>query len=203
MEGPAAGRQATRADGIRELTVSGGDPKPAVGDGALGFGKALGRVFPATRVRRCWVHKMVNVPDRLPKPLHGEAKDKPHPIWMAPGRKEAHAAFDRFVATYQAKSPQAVECPPKDRDVWPTPYNFPAEHWMHLRTTNPIEGTFAPMRPRTDKTNRRGSRLATLTMVDPLAESASKKWRRLNGHERIQNVITDVQFTDAVKQHAA
>lgn len=184
----------------RGLTV---DPKLAVGDGALGFWKALPQVFAKTRTQRCWVHKTCNVLDKLPKRLHGEAKDRLHQIWMAPGRDAAHEAFDHFIATYEAKYPKATDCLAKDRDALLTFYDFPAEHWIHLRTTNPIESTFATVRLRTDKTKGCGSRLATLTMVFKLAESASKRWRRLNGHELIHDVIAGIRFTDGVKQHAA
>jgi len=184
----------------RGLTV---DPKLATGDGALGFWKALPQVYPTTRVQRCWVHKTCNVLDNLPKRLRGEAKDRLHQIWMAPTREAAHEAFDHFIATYEAKYPKAVECLAKDRDVLLTFYDFPAEHWIHLRTTNPIESTFATVRLRTDKTKGCGSRIATLTMVFKLAESASKKWRRLNGHELIPDVVAGITFTDGVKKHAA
>ena len=141
--------------------------------------------------------------DKLPKRLRGEAKDRIHQIWMAPGRKEAHEALDRFVEVYQAKYPQAVACLEKDREALLTFYDFPAEHWMHLRTTNPIESTFATVRLRTDKTEGCGSRLATLTMVFKLARSAEKNWRKLNGHEFIGDVIAGITFTDGVKTDAA
>lgn len=115
------------------------DPKLAIGDGALGFWKALPQVFSKTRTQRCWVHKTANVLNKLPKRLHGEAKDRLHQIWMAPGRDAAHEAFDYFIETYEAKYPKATDCLAKDRDVLLTFYDFPAEHWIHLRTTNPIE----------------------------------------------------------------
>jgi len=192
----------------RGLTI---DPKLATGDGALGFWKALPQVFPTTRTQRCWVHKTVNVLDKLPKRLHGRAKDQLHAIWMAPTKKDAEAAFDLFIQTYQAKYPNAVHCLEKDREVLLSFYDFPAEHWMHMRTTNPIESTFATVRLRTAKTKVRlgipygscGSRIATLMMVFKLAESASHRWRRLNGHERIPEVIAGVRFVDGVKYHAA
>jgi putative transposase len=184
----------------RGLTV---DPKLATGDGALGFWKALPQVYPRTRTQRCWVHKTRNVLDKLPKRLHGEAKDKLHQIWMAPTKKDAEQAFDHFIETYEAKYPKATNCLAKDRDVLLTFYDFPAEHWVHLRTTNPIESTFATVRLRTRKTKGCGSRIATLTMVFKLAESAQKRWRRLNHHELIQDVIAGITFTDGVKSHAA
>jgi len=184
----------------RGLTV---DPELATGDGALGFWKALPQVFPKTRAQRCWVHKTSNVLDKLPKRLQSKAKELLHQIWMAPTRKAAEAAFDHFVEVYEAKYPKAIDCLAKDRAELLTFYAFPAEHWIHLRTTNPIESTFATVRLRTDRTKGCGSRLATLTMVFKLAESAQKRWRRLNGHELIGDLIAGIPFTDGVKQHAA
>ena len=184
----------------RGLTI---DPQLATGDGALGFWKALPQVFPKTRAQRCWVHKTCNVLDKLPKRLQSRAKELLHQIWMAPTRKDAEAAFDHFIGAYEAKYPKAVDCLAKDRVALLTFYDFPAEHWMHLRTTNPIESTFATVRLRTDKTKGCGSRVATLTMVFKLAQSAEKRWRRLNGHELIGDVLAGIPFTDGVKQHAA
>jgi len=183
----------------RGLTI---EPKLATGDGALGFWKALPQVYAATRTQRCWVHKTANVLDKLPKRLHGEAKDRIHQIWMAETRKEAAKAFDHFIATYQAKYPGAVECLAKDRAELLTFYDFPAEHWLHLRTTNPIESMFATVRLRTDKTKGCGSRVATLTMVFKLAQSAQAKWRRLNGHALLSDVIAGIAFKDGEKQAA-
>jgi transposase-like protein len=180
----------------RGLTV---DPKLATGDGALGFWKALPQVYPATRTQRCWVHKTANVLDKLPKRLHGEAKDRIHQIWMAATRDAAEQAFDHFIDTYEAKYPKAVACLVKDRDALLTFYDFPAQHWIHLRTTNPIESMFATVRLRTDKTKGCGSRLATLTMVFKLARSAEKHWRRLNGHQLIGDVIAGIAFKDGEK----
>ena len=142
----------------------------------------------------------------MPKRLHGEAKDKIHQIWMAPGKGQANEALDLFVKTYEAKYPKAVACLQKDREVFLTFYDFPAEHprgWIHLRTTNPIESTFATVRLRTGKIKGCGSRIATLTMVFKFAESAQKRWRRLNRHELIQDVIAGITFTDGVTSHAA
>ena len=151
------------------------DPKLAIGDGALGFWKAVKQVFPKTREQRCWVHKTANVLDKLPKRFHAEAKEKLHDIWMADTREHANQAFNLFKNTYEAKYPKAVECLTKDRDVLLAFYNFPAEHWIHLRTTNPIESTFATVRLRTKRTKGCGSRIACLTMVYKLMQSASKK----------------------------
>jgi len=179
------------------------DPKLAIADGALGFWSAMRKLWPTTREQRCWVHKTVNVLDKLPKRLHGEAKDKIHQVWMAPTKQAAEEAFDLFVTTYQAKYPKAVQCLKKDRDVLLTFYDFPAEHWVHIRTTNPIESTFATVRLRHDKTKGNGSRKACLAMVLKLVQSAEKRWRRLNGHERIGDVIAGIAFIDGEKQRAA
>jgi transposase-like protein len=178
-------------------------PKLATGDGALGFWKALPQVYPTTREQRCWVHKTVNVLDKLPKRLHAEAKDKLHAIWMAPTKADADKAFDLFVATYEAKYPQATACLSKDRDVLLTFYDFPAEHWIHLRTTNPIESTFATVRLRHRRTKGNGSRLACLTMVFKLMQSAQKRWRLLNGANLLPDVIQGTQFIDGIKPQQA
>jgi len=175
------------------------DPKLAVGDGALGFWKALPQVYPTTRVQRCWVHKTANVLDKLPKRIQPGAKDALHQIWMAETRKDAHEAFDLFLATYGAKYPKACECLSKDRAELLTFYDFPAEHWKHLRTTNPIESTFATVRLRHRRTKGSGSRTACLTMVFKLMQSAAKRWRLLNGFQLLQDVIQGVQFIDGIK----
>lgn len=175
------------------------DPKLVIGDGALGFWKAVRQVWPNTREQRCCVHKTANVLDKLPKRLQPEAKAKLHAIWMADTKQHANEAFDLFVKTYQAKYPKAVECLTKDREVLLTFYDFPAEHWIHLRTTNPIESTFATVRLRTKKTKGSGSRTACLTMVYKLMQSASKRWRLLNGSEFIPDVIRGVPFIDGQK----
>ena len=180
------------------------DPKLATGDGALGFWKALPQVYPTTREQRCWVHKTANVLDKLPKRLQPAAKDALHQIWMAETRKDAEGAFGLFLQTYEAKYPKACECLAKDRDVLLTFYDFPAQHWMHLRTTNPIESTFATVRLRHRRTKGNGSRAACLTMVFKLVQSASRRWRLLNGSELLPDVIQGANFTDGIKtQYAA
>jgi len=179
------------------------DPKLATGDGALGFWKAIGQVFPTTREQRCWVHKTANVLDKLPKRLQPEAKQKLHQIWMAQTRAEADKACDLFLETYQAKYPKATECLAKDRSVLLTFYDFPAEHWIHLRTTNPIESTFATVRLRHRRTKGNGSRTACLTMVFKLLQSASQKWRLLNGSQLLPDVIAGVQFINGLKPQTA
>jgi putative transposase len=175
------------------------DPKLAIGDGALGFWKALRKIYPTTREQRCWVHKTANVLDKLPKRQQPTAKAKLHDIWMAATREDAIKAFDLFLATYGAKYPQACECLAKDREVLLTFYDFPAEHWGHLRTTNPIESTFATVRLRTKRTKGHGSGKAALAMVFKLAQAASKRWRALNGSDKIPEVIQGVRFVDGVR----
>jgi transposase-like protein len=175
------------------------DPKLAVGDGALGFWKALDQVWPATRAQRCWCHKTANVMNYLPRGEQPRAKEALHEIWMAATRDEAHRAFDLFVTTYEAKFPKATNCIVKDRDELLAFYDFPAEHWKHLRTTNPIESTFATVRLRTKRTKGAGSRIASLTMVFKLAQAAERKWRKLNGHQLLGDVIRGVQFKDGTK----
>jgi putative transposase len=175
------------------------DPKLATGDGALGFWKALDQVYPLTRAQRCWVHKTANVLDKLPKRIQPGAKDALHQIWMAETKKDAQAALDLFLATYQAKYPKACECLSKDRAELLTFYDFPAEHWKHLRTTNPIESTFATVRLRHRRTKGSGSRTACLTMVFKLMQSAAKKWRLLNGFGLLEDVIQGVRFIDGIK----
>jgi len=178
-------------------------PELAIGDGALGFWKALPQMFGQTRAQRCWVHKTANVLNYLPRGLQGKAKAMLHAIWMAETRAAANKAFDLFVETYRAKYPKAAECLAKDRDVLLTFYDFPAEHWSHIRTTNPIESTFAGVRLRTGKTKGSGTRVACLAMVFKLAQSAQNSWRSLNGSVLLPEVIQGVRFTDGVKAVAA
>lgn len=181
----------------RGMTVA---PSLAIGDGALGFWKALRQIFPTTREQRCWVHKTANVLDKLPKGQQPKAKAMLHDIWQAETKALAEKAFDLFVATWEAKYTKATDCLRKDREELLVFYDFPALHWIHLRTTNPIESTFATVRLRTSKTKGSGSRLACLTMVFKLMESASKKWRLLNGSPLLSKVIAGVRFVDGVEQ---
>jgi len=178
-------------------------PKLAVGDGALGFWAALRKVFGATREQRCWVHKTANVLNELPKGKQGKAKSMLHEIWMAETKAQAERAFDLFIETYEAKYPRATTCLAKDRDVLLTFYDFPAEHWVHLRTTNPIESMFATVRLRTARTKGCGSRVACLSMVFKLAQSAGQHWRMLNGARLLEDVIRGVQFVDGLRKDAA
>jgi transposase-like protein len=175
------------------------DPELAVGDGALGFWKALPQVWPSTRAQRCWCHKTANVLNKLPKGEQPRAKEALQQIWMAATRADALRAFDLFEKTYDAKFPKAVACLVKDKDELLAFYDFPAEHWKHLRTTNPIESTFATVRLRTKRTKGSGSRIACLTMVFKLAQAAERKWRKLDGYELLGDVIRGVQFKDGTK----
>jgi putative transposase len=184
----------------RGLTI---DPALAIGDGALGFWKAVRQVWPEVREQRCWVHKTANVLDKLPKSVQPKAKEMLHAIYLAPSRAEAEKGFDLFLRTYEAKYPKATECLAKDRQELLTFYDFPAEHWLHLRTTNVIESVFATVRLRTEKTKGTGTRRACLTMVFKLMESASRRWRALNGSPLLAEVIKGVVFVDGVKQEDA
>ena len=176
------------------------DPKLAIGDGALGFWAAVRKVFPSVAEQRCWVHKTANVLNKLPKGLQGKAKAMLHEIWMAQSKADAEKAFDLFIETFQLKYPKATECLAKDREVLLAFYDFPAEHWMHIRTTNPIESMFATVRLRTYRTKGCGSRTACLTMVFKLAQTAERHWRRLNGSELFEEVIRGVRFVDGIKE---
>ena len=177
-------------------------PRLATGDGSLGFWLALSKVFPATRQQRCWVHKTLNVLDKLPKREQPAAKTMLHEIWMAATRANATKAFDRFVEVYGSKWPRAADCLEKDRGELLAFYDFPAEHWGHLRTSNPIESTFATVRLRTYRTKGPGSREAGLAMAFKLARKAESRWRKLNGSARLQDLIDGVVFVDGVRKAA-
>jgi putative transposase len=174
-------------------------PKLAVADGALGFWKALGEVWPQTIEQRCWVHKTANVLARLPKSQQPKAKRSLHEIWMAETRREAEIAFDAFVEAYQLKYDKAAQCLAKDRDALLAFYDFPAEHWKHLRTTNPIESTFATVRHRTIRSKGCLSNKTALAMVFKLIEAAAKSWRRLDGSTQLPKVIRGVKFNDGLE----
>jgi transposase-like protein len=174
-------------------------PMLATGDGALGFWKAVRQVYPGTRHQRCWVHKTVNVLDKLPRGQQVSAKSMLHEIWLAATKQDAVKAMGKFAATYQAKYPKAVECLLKDQEELLAFYDFPAEHWQHLRTSNPIESTFATVRLRTSKTKGAGSRTACLAMAFKLVESAENHWRKLNGSTLLPEVIAGVIFKDGTK----
>ena len=190
------------AELMRELKAHGlrQGPKLAIADGSLGFWLALQEAFsPEVDQQRCWVHKTANVLDKLPKSLQGRAKELLHDIYLAPAHQDALKAYDRFLTNYQLKYPKACECLEKDKDTLFSFYHFPAEHWAHLRTTNPIESTFATVRLRTQRTKGCGSRVATLTMVYKLGLEAQKTWRRLNGAEKLTKVIGGIRFVDGLE----
>jgi putative transposase len=174
-------------------------PELAIADGALGFWKAAGEIWPTTREQRCWVHITANVLAELPKSQQPKAKRALQEIWMAETKADADAAFDAFIESYQIKYEKAVECLNKDRDVLLTFYDFPAEHWKHLRTTNPIESTFATVRHRTVRSKGCLSNRTALAMVFKLVEAAQKSWRRLDGHNRLPKLILGVKFADGLE----
>lgn len=199
------------SDGIRESTDSwrelllelksrglAAGPLLAAGDGAMGFWAALDEVYPGTRHQRCWVHKTANVLNALPKGLQPRAKAQLHEIWMAATRDEALLAFDRFVATYRAKYPKATAKLTEDREALLAFYDFPAEHWQHLRTTNPIESTFATVRHRTTRTKNCVSRASFLGLAFKLVQEAEKSWRRIRGFQRITELLGGTVFKDGV-----
>ena len=171
-------------------------PKLATGDGALGFWKALHKVFPQTRQQRCWVHKTANVLNKLPKAMQPKIKAALHQIWQAETREQAYKAFDTTLVRFQDKYPKAMACLAKDRQELLAFYDFPAAHWVHLRTTNPIESTFATVRLRTKKTRNCGSRDTTLAMVFKLLQTAQKRWKRIKGFNMLELVINNVEFQD-------
>jgi transposase-like protein len=171
-------------------------PKLATADGALGFWKALSKVYPQTKQQRCWVHKTANVLNKLPKAVQPKVKEALHDIWMAETRENAHKAFDTTLARFTAKYPRAMECLAKDRESMLAFYDFPAEHWVSIRTTNPIESAFATVRLRTSKTRNCGSRSTTLAMVYKLLQSAQKRWNRLKGFQLLTLVVNNVKFQD-------
>jgi len=171
----------------------------AVADGALGFWKALGEVWPTTREQRCWVHKTANILNKMPKSLHTRAKRALQEIWMAETKKDAATAFDAFAENYGTKYDKAVDCLTKDRGALLAFYDFPAEHWKHLRTTNPIESTFATVRHRTIRSKGCLSNKTALALVFKLVEAAQKSWRRLDGHNQLPKLIQGVKFTDGIE----
>lgn len=198
-------------DGVRESTQSWREvllglksrglnaPKLAVGDGAMGFWAALEEVYPTTRQQRCWVHKTGNVLNYLPKRSQPKAKKALHDIWQAETREDARKEFDLFVSTYEAKFPKAVECLVKDRDELLTFYDFPAQHWQSIRTSNPIESAFATIRHRTKRTKGCLSRDGMLHMMFKLGQCAEKSWRKLRGFAHLADVFEGVDFINGIK----
>lgn len=181
----------------RGLTIS---PKLAVGDGALGFWKALAKEFPSTAHQRCWVHKTANVLNKLPKKVQPKVKEALHNIWMAETREDAHKAFENTLNRFREKYPRAMQCLEKDRDKLLAFYDFPAPHWGHIRTTNPIESTFATVRLRTTKTRNCVSRNTILAMVFKLMCSAQKRWKRLRGFELMADVVEGIVFINGERE---
>jgi transposase-like protein len=172
----------------------------AIGDGALGFWKALRTVFSDTKEQRCWVHKTANILSKLPKSMQSKAKEHLHDIWLNATKEDALKSFDFFCAVYQDKYPKAVTCLQKDQEQLLEFYNFPAEQWVHIRTTNPIESTFATVRLRTEKTKGCLSRKTALTMTFKLLQSAEKRWKKLKGSHRSAQIIKGVNFVNGIAQ---
>lgn len=205
-------------DGVRESTQSWRDflqnlksrglsvsPSLAIGDGALGFWSALEEEFPRCRQQRCWVHKTANILDKMPKSVQTNAKRMIHEIYMSPTKDTALKAYDEFLTHYSAKYPAACKCLEKNKEQLFNFYDFPAEHWIHIRTTNPIESTFATVRHRSRQTKGCGNRIATLTMVYKLVKLAEKGWIKLRGFALLPKVIAGVKFKDGeeVKEQVA
>jgi transposase-like protein len=175
-------------------------PKIAAGDGALGFWAAISKEYPNAAHQRCWVHKTANVVAKLPKSSHSKAKGYLKNIYTAETRKQAEAAMDYFCELFEPKHPNAVTCLVKDKMELLAFYDFPAEHWVHLRTTNPIESLFATIRLRTKRTKGHGSAKAALSMAFKLAQCAEKKWNKLRGSQLLADVISvDFKFQDGVR----
>lgn len=172
----------------------------AVGDGALGFWAALEEVYPETRAQRCWVHKTMNVLNDLPKAAQPKAKAALQAIWMAETKGQAQTAFGRFAATYEAKYPKAAHCLVKDRDAMLSVYDFPAEHWIHIRSSNVIESSFGTIRHRSDRAKGCVTRQTMLAMIFKLGMCAEQRWKRLRGFDYLAKVIAGVQFKDGIEQ---
>lgn len=199
-------------DGFRESTASWEElliglkqrgleysPKLAIGDGALGFWNALNKVYPSCEHQRCWVHKTANVLNKVPKSVQPKIKAALHEIWMAETKENANKAFDNAIERFEVKYAKAMSCLKKDRAEMLAFYNFPAEHWVHIRTSNPIESAFATVRLRSRKSRNCGSRDTTLTMVFKLLESAQKRWIKIRGFGLLTLVINNTKFKDGVQ----
>jgi putative transposase len=174
-------------------------PRLCIGDGALGFWAALEEVWPQSRTQRCWVHKIANILDKLPKGVQPTAKQLLHEIMMAETKAAALSAYQAFCERYEAKYPKAVACLTKDKEAMLTFYDFPAEHWKHIRTTNPIESSFATIRHRHRQTKGNGNRAATLAMIYKLAIACEGHWRKLHAAARLAEIIENVVFIDGTK----
>ena len=198
-------------DGVRESTQSWREvllklksrgmtsPELAIGDGAMGFWAAQEEVYPQTRQQRCWMHKTVNVLNYLPKSTQAKAKQALHDIWQVETKVAAEKAFDLFIKTYEPKYPKATLCLQKDRAELLAFYDFPAKHWQSIRTSNPIESTFATIRHRTKRSKGCLSRDGMLHMMFKLGQCAEKQWRRLRGFDYLAMVITGIRFKDGIE----
>ena len=178
-------------------------PNLFIGDGALGFWKAAKNVFPTTKCQRCWVHKLRNVLDKLPKSVQGQAKTMLHDIYLAPDKATALKAYKQFIASFGVKYPKVTECLEKDKNVLFTFFDFPAEHWLHIRTTNVIESTFSTVRLRTRKTRGKGTTESVLLMVFKLLEQATMRWQKLRGAKLLLKVVNNVLFEDGIEMKLA
>jgi transposase-like protein len=198
-------------DGVRESTQSWREvllklksrgmnvPELAIGDGAMGFWAALDEVYPETRQQRCWMHKTMNVLNCLPKSGQAKAKQALHDIWQAATKADAGKAFDLFIKTYEPKYPKAAICLQKDHEELMAFYDFPAQHWQSIRTSNPIESTFGTIRHRTKRSKGCLSRDGMLHMMFKLGQCAEKKWRRLRGFDYLAKVVTGIKFKDGIE----
>lgn len=175
-------------------------PKLAIGDGALGFWNAISKFWPATAHQRCWVHKTANVLNKVPKSVQPKVKEALQDIWMAETRRDAYKAFELFIQRFELKYPKASECLQKDKEEMLAFYDFPAEHWIHIRTSNPIESMFASVRLRTGRSKSCGNRITTLTMAFKLMQCAENNWRRIKGFTILADMIKGVKFHDGIKQ---
>jgi putative transposase len=175
-------------------------PKVTVEGGALGFWKTRAKCWPTTRGKRCWVHKTANVLAKLPKSMLPKVKNASHDIWQSETKEQANKSLNNCVKLFEAKYPKAMRCLEKNREVLLVFYDFPAEHWGHLRTSNPIKSVFATVHLRTTKSKKCGSRATTLAMVLKLMETAQKRWHRVRGYNLLADVITGVKFGDGIKQ---
>ena len=201
-------------DGVRESTQSWREvllklrsrgmniPELAIGDGAMGFWSALEEVYPESRQQRCWMHKTMNVLNCLPKSVQPKAKQALHEIWQAESRADAEKAFDLFVETYEVKYPKAAQCLQKDHEELLAFYDFPAQHWLSIRTSNPIESTFGTIRHRTKRSKGCLTRDGMLHMMFKLGQCAQKKWNRLRGFDYLAKVVTGIKFKDGVEVKA-
>ena len=178
-------------------------PKLAIADGALGFWAAVAEVFPTTRGQRCWVHKTANVLEKMPRSVQSKAKAMMHDIYRAERKKEALQAYQHFLDSFRAKYPRAVACLEKDKGALLEFYDFPCEHWQHIRSTNVIESVFATVRLRTYRTKGCGTRVATLTMVFKLVQEASRSWHRLDSANLLEFVVSEKKFIDGVMENVA